>query len=917
MKLAVKWFIRVAFILCAIMVCTLVGLSFLIRTTWFAEGVRDGLSRQIGRAVAFTDMKPLIRTGVGAQVDNFVIYEMDGVTPFVDAERVRVRVRLIPLLFRRVRLSELTVVKPQIRLVEGKEGRWNFETLLKRPDASRPGPQERQGVHGSGETEKQAGLFSIARSVVRDGTVTVSSDRLPSPVRLLNISLDVRDIAAGKLPYLKGGGDLAPFTIDAASVKEVRRLGVDKCTISGGFRCNGWLGDGCAFQSRWELTGGAAAVNGSDENDRHDVAFSFSLTGKGILGNDKKVTVQEIRLKNLRGDGEAAGELRYDPVARRLDAVFSGRRFSWEPVSRMAAENGIVLSGTSDWDAQLELRDEKLKAVVRGDLSGSGIHHGRFVKKKSGIPLTMEVPLTLSDAYLRWNRAVLGLGEMELHSEGMVERDGERDWSVSVVGKDLPLLSLHDLIVTDGALNGRGEIDIRLSRDKGSGQRESPAVTGTVRIEEGSYAFPGLRNPLYGDMLLSCSGHAFELKLTTLRMGSSVAEGRVTLDIGARSEVAADIHIVRFDPADFASRRKEDEKQVVSTGRFPAIFGSEAVAAPSLPAERPGALPAFLTRMTGEGNIRISELVWGGLRSENGTAHMGFRDGVFTADRLTLPLYGGVCEARARVESSGDARRCSAQATARDVDAGALIRAFTGRPPILTGTLNSSVQAELQGAGWRELAQGVRSSGTFSIHDAALTSSGMLRQFAPVLIALGNRAKIKEFTAMGERFKAMPQTIELSRCDGSFRLKGREAGDMTLVMETAGERNSLRLELDGVVRSGGAIRMEGHLAFPRGSSHYQSLEPYFPDDGGWIALPLPVPIRGTVSEPRVDKEAAAQAAVACAAEIGKLRLRKELEKKIDKMLSPPDGEKNGTPAGDMGREMLKGASKELLKKVVQ
>ena len=60
----------------------------------------------------------------------------------------------------------------------------------------------------------------------------------------------------------------------------------------------------------------------------------------------------------------------------------------------------------------------------------------------------------------------------------------------------------------------------------------------------------------------------------------------------------------------------------------------------------------------------------------------------------------------------------------------------------------------------------------------------------------------------------------------------------------------------------------------------------------------------------------------CAAGIGKARMRKELEKKIDRVLAPqPKKKGNGTkaPRGieDVGRELLKGGSKEILKQMLK
>ena len=63
-----------------------------------------------------------------------------------------------------------------------------------------------------------------------------------------------------------------------------------------------------------------------------------------------------------------------------------------------------------------------------------------------------------------------------------------------------------------------------------------------------------------------------------------------------------------------------------------------------------------------------------------------------------------------------------------------------------------------------------------------------------------------------------------------------------MLLETADPKSPMRLQIEGEMGLDGALHFLGYASFPRGSAYYAQLAPYFPDDGGWIELPFPIPI---------------------------------------------------------------------------
>ncbi len=197
---SLKWALPAA----ALLVAIVAALPFLIDADRFRPQVESRLSEALGRRVRMGAIRLSLLSGRLA-VEGLEIGEDPafGTAPFVTARSLKIGVRMRPLLFsRQVRITGITLDRPEIRLIGRPDGSWNFSSL----GAGEPTRTEETG-------EGAAPDVFIRRLRVSDGRVTViEGEEKPSVYDSVNLAADNLSHAAA-FPFtltaaLPGGGDV-------------------------------------------------------------------------------------------------------------------------------------------------------------------------------------------------------------------------------------------------------------------------------------------------------------------------------------------------------------------------------------------------------------------------------------------------------------------------------------------------------------------------------------------------------------------------------------------------------------------------------------------------------------------------------------------------------------------------------------
>lgn len=889
--------------LCILAAAGAVALGFVVRSAWFTEQARAQLERGVGRKVTFAALEPSFFRGIGVRAVDFCLYEEDGTTPCLKAEEILLRVRLLPLLWRNLSVSTVTVDQPKASLVRARDGTWNVEGFFGK---EKPAAAGAPSVGPPGKARKTQ--VTIARLRIRGGVVTVLDESTGRGAVVRDLDLTLSRIAPGLLPYIDGGARFSgiPLADLLKGVKEIRPLEVRGGLIGGTFRVKGWAGEKLRLTADLDASGVRYDYPGICRSPDKGIDLDLRAQGEGAV-EDGGWRLDSFSASCFSGRLKAAGA--FSPGENTVE--FSGSALPWKALGESAVK-GLLLEGEATFSGTAGGGGTEVTA----DLSGSRVAYGGVFDKPPRLAASLKLPLNFAKGAVAWERATARLGSMELSSDGSLETGGGRALKAKLRSNSFELRETGRCIPGVTGITGKGEIDLRVvhAPDKPFSDAD---ISGTVKLTGGEFRVAALPSPLRVDAVTTCADGSIRVGLNTVRTGSSLAEGYVNFDLKRWPSCEYDFNFPVIDTADFSVQSAAPRTALL--GRISIVRSAEAAPAPA--ARATVRVPEFLKRMEGNGRVSVGELRFGKLRSRNGRARLRLSKGVAALEEVVLPFYDGEVRGKAAADIRGDAPRYSLESALAKVDLDKLLADVYGYSKRLSGKLSAECVANGEGAGWDEVRGTLKAKGRFSVEGGVLRSGNLLSGMGPVMLMLGRQAKCNEFTAMGESLGKAPSEMKFTRCGGTFLYDGDEWGTGDMLLETAAP-DPMRLHIEGEMGLDGALSFLGYASFPRGSAYYAQLAPYFPDDGGWIELPFPLPIGGTLDNPRVDADASAESVAKCAAGIGKARARKELEKKIDKVFAPPEkkgdgGAKSPQKIEDVGRELLKSGSKEILKQMLK
>ena len=179
------------------------------------QTILDKVSTALGRQVHIDDIKVSLGWGILADVTGVQVADDPDISkkPFIEASNVYTRLELIPLLARRIEVTEVVLDKPVIRIVQTRDGTFNVSTLGRKKIATEEesGEGKRKKGRGmiggspmaeSGRTPATLGSLFVQNFTVNDGTLEFETEGAPHAATVNAIDLKVRDF-----------GFQAPFTV--------------------------------------------------------------------------------------------------------------------------------------------------------------------------------------------------------------------------------------------------------------------------------------------------------------------------------------------------------------------------------------------------------------------------------------------------------------------------------------------------------------------------------------------------------------------------------------------------------------------------------------------------------------------------------------------------------------------------------
>jgi AsmA protein len=201
--------VRISGIVLVVLLAAIVAIPFVIDADQFRPKLESELTGALGREVRIGRLKLSIFSGsVAAAAIAIADDPAYSRAPFVTAESLHVGVELKPLIFSRaVRVTGITLDRPEIALIRSASGEWNFSTLGR---TTGPAARSTQAASPGGSPLPEV---SVALLKVIDGRVTIANSGQPGPRHIYDkVNITARNLSfAGAFTFslsaaLPGGG---------------------------------------------------------------------------------------------------------------------------------------------------------------------------------------------------------------------------------------------------------------------------------------------------------------------------------------------------------------------------------------------------------------------------------------------------------------------------------------------------------------------------------------------------------------------------------------------------------------------------------------------------------------------------------------------------------------------------------------
>jgi uncharacterized protein involved in outer membrane biogenesis len=396
------------------------------------QTILDKVSTALGRQVHADDIKVSLGWGILADVTGVQVADDPDISkkPFIEASNVYTRLQLMPLLARRIEVTEVVLDKPVIRIVQTRDGTFNVSTLGRKKvhtEEESGGGEAGKGGGGANEESPMAeagrapaalGSLLVQNFSINDGTLTFQTEGAAESSTVNAINLKVRDF-----------GFNAPFTADVTF----------------------------------------AAL--SDKKN-----FDLSAT-IGPLINNGLIDIDAIPLSGKAGVGPI--------LLTQLQTI---------PTIAKAIPPKLSISGPVSFDATADGTVHSIKFTATSDLSAPAIAFGDTFNKPADSPLKISAEGSRTDSVVAVTLANITLGDLEGKATNIKIGGGTtaahvdtNNFDIASLAKMIPALSKYNLA-------GKTEIHTGVTLVQGKASADGTVALAGVGLSIPDQKAPPLSN---------------------------------------------------------------------------------------------------------------------------------------------------------------------------------------------------------------------------------------------------------------------------------------------------------------------------------------------------------------------------------------------------------------------------------------
>ena len=439
------------------------------------ERILARASDALGRTVAADDIKATIGWGVAMDVTGVKIADDPAFAaqlPFVSASDAYLKVEFVPLLFKRLKITDLMLKAPQVRIIRNAAGKLNVSTL---------GRKHHEASATKNPSNQPGGAARSLGANPMESAPPPAIIEIGGNTRLNAISVRTFTIQDGTVTYEDQNAGGPPLTINALN------LSVDHFTFS--------------------------------------APFAIKLT-LAALGNDKNLDVS-----GTVGPLASRGVLDFEAVPIDL-TVNAGpliiAQLKSLPSLARSIPQAVLISDTLTFNGTLSGTIQSTSFSANTDLTGNRVAYPPNFDKPSGVPLKVAANGSCNGNEFVVRQARITLANVDANLTNLSVTHGVIRAHVDTNTFDIAPVAR--LIPSAAKYNPSGNTTIHSEVSLAGGK---PALNGTAELSGVSLAPPAPQAPPMSDLngTIRLAGNTASVEPLTFKLGS----GQARLDARASS----------------------------------------------------------------------------------------------------------------------------------------------------------------------------------------------------------------------------------------------------------------------------------------------------------------------------------------------------------------------------------------------
>ncbi|MGI9553911.1 MAG: AsmA family protein [Thermodesulfobacteriota bacterium] len=875
----IKWFLIVVFLLIiGLSVFAVLNLNGLVNSN--KNLITGRLEQQLGRKIEVGEIGLNIWGGLGLKLADFKIEDDQEFSDdnMVEAKNLVVSLKFIPLLKKDFQIKKIILNDPVIRLIQNKDGKYNFSTL------------------GGGTKDKKAGdksdaKFFIALVDITNGEIIYEDKRDNTRLQVSKIDFSSKKIKLS---------EPISFNLAMAVISD------DQNVILNGVI--GPVGNTPAYENvPIDLDVNIDSVDFAGLKKNFPQVNEFIPPDLGLNGPLKarfiaKGKASELNLTNLEINGAVFDSKSQNlnlkgsvgpvgsavmPGSAKLDLDFSLDPVEFEKIKQFKPIGDSLppeLNGKGPIKISGNIKGTVEKFTLSSvflDATNSEIVYGTSFKKDKNTTFTVNTNSIITKESIDLNNLQVELDKLVVDANGNIALSSNKNFDLNIISKNADLVSLSDNLVAlkNYELSGNLDLDLDIK-----GTSENPEIYGTAKFIDVGADSKGFPKPITGlNGLISFNGSTADLKKTELDLGNSKLF--IDGDITSFSPVTGDYDLASPELylSDFSKTAAKGEifKDVKISGKINAN----------------GSQTANISSSSG----KISKVHY---KKLNGKATV--KDGVINFNDFKFNFLNAKFNSHGTFDLSGDVPKFKMATDLRGVSVTELFKTFLlpAKLPV-KGITNLHLVFKGAGKGWDDISKTLEGQGNLEVNEGGIENFNVADR---VMSGITGVPGMTDFISddIKEKHPAVfkSKDMKIYKLSTPIKINNGKVNLENIAIKTDG----YDINGKGVIGLDGSMDMNGVVALSSDLSDdmvdKRDYLKYLKNNNGRVEIPFNL---DETMKPQPDLDYLNRSLQGAAQE----KTKEEVKKKILENLRPKEEDVESEQAGETGdKEQADDGSKE-------